>query len=274
MTMTSATTSSAAARTPAPLAGDLRSRFDLTGRTAIVTGGASGLGRMSAWGLASYGADVVVGDLAEADAAGVAAAIAADTGSRCVGVRVDVTNAEQVESFIARAVDSFGTVDVCVNSAGINHRAHALDLSVAAFRRVLEVNLVGTLLCAQAAGRVMIGQRSGKVINMASVLGHVGMPRQAAYAASKGAVVQLTKVLALEWAPHGVQVNALAPAHVSTPLTDQLPADLRADALARIPQRRFADADEIAAPIVFLASRASDFLTGASVPFDGGWSAA
>lgn len=258
----------------APSPSELRSRFDLTGDVAVVTGGASGIGRTAAWGLAAFGADVVVCDLDTDGAAAEAARIASDTGRRCVGLGVDVTDPRAVERVVTDVADSFGRIDVCVNSAGINHRRPALELSLSDFRRVVEVNLVGTFVCAQAVGHVMVAQGRGKIVNIASIIGHFGLPRQAAYAASKGGVVQLTKVLALEWAPHHVQVNALAPAHVTTPLTAELSPELRAEALARIPQHRFADADEIAAPIVFLASRASDFLTGASVPFDGGWSAA
>lgn len=258
----------------APSAAELRSAFDLTGRTALVTGGASGLGRMSVLGLASFGADVVVCDLDGAGAARTAETTATATGRRCLGWGIDVTDSGQVERIVARTVETFGGIDVCVNSAGVNHRALALDLATADFRRVLEVNLVGTFLCARAAGRRMIERGSGKIINMASVLGHSGQRCQAAYAASKGAVIQLTKVLALEWAPYHVQVNALAPAHLATPLTHGLSPDLREETLARIPQHRFADSREIVAPVVFLASPASDFVTGTSLPFDGGWSAA
>lgn len=252
----------------------LRSTFDLGGRTAFVTGGASGIGQLSALGLAAFGADVVVCDLDGDGAARTATTVAAETGQRCVGWQLDVTDAEQVADVVARAEDEVGAVDICVNSAGINHRAVAVDLAVSDFRRVLDVNLVGTFQCAQAVGRRMVARRSGKVINLASVFGLTGGTHQAAYASSKGAVIQLTKVLAMEWVPYNVQVNALAPAHVVTPLTDGLTPELRQLALDRIPQHRFAESHEIVAPMVFLASRASDFVTGSALPFDGGWTAA
>ncbi|MQA04635.1 MAG: SDR family oxidoreductase [Streptosporangiales bacterium] len=252
----------------------LRATFDLAGRTAFVTGGASGLGQLSALGLAAFGADVVLCDLDGNDTYRTASQVAVETGRRCVGWQLDVTDAGQVEDVVARVEDEVGAIDICVNSAGINHRELAADLAVDDFRRVLDVNLVGTFQCAQAVGRRMVARRSGKVINLASVLGLTGATHQAAYASSKGAVIQLTKVLAMEWVSHNVQVNALAPAHVATPLTDELTPELRQRALERIPQHRFAESHEIVAPVVFLASRASDFVTGSTLPFDGGWTAA
>ena len=250
-----------------------RARFDLDGKVAFVTGAASGLGRAIAWGLACFGADVAVCDLNAPGAQAAAGEIGTRLGRRTLAVELDVTDAAQVDAAVARVVGELGRIDVCVNSAGINHRREALELAPGDFRRVLDVNLTGTLLCATATARDMLRRRRGKVINLASVLGHSALPRQAAYAASKHGVVGLSRVLALEWAPHGIQVNALAPAHHDTPLTQQLPPELRAEALARIPQRRFPAASEIIPPAVFLATSASDFMTGASLNFDGGWSA-
>ena len=259
---------------PLPEPSAVRGTFDLSGRRALVTGGASGLGHMIAWGFACFGADVAVCDVAPGGTEELAARIEADLGRRAVAVAMDVTDAEQVAAGVTAACDALGGLDVCVNGAGINHRREAVELDPAAFRRVLDVNVTGTLLCATETARRMIAQGGGgKVINLASVLGHAGLPRQAPYAASKAAVVNLTRVLALEWAPHGIQVNALSPAHHDTPLTAQLPPELRAEALAHIPQGRFAAASEIIGPAVFLASPASDFMTGASLLFDGGWTA-
>jgi NAD(P)-dependent dehydrogenase (short-subunit alcohol dehydrogenase family) len=253
---------------PAPA--EVRGAFDLTGRRALVTGAASGLGRMIAWGLACHGADVALADRAPADE--VVERIEAEFGRRAAVIELDVTDEAQVEAGVARAAEALGGLDIGVNGAGINHRVPAMELDVADFRRVLDVNVTGTLLFATAAARRMTGG-SGKIINLASVLGHVGLPRQAPYASSKAAIVNLTRVLALEWVDRGIQVNALCPAHHETPLTAQLPPQLRAEALAHIPQRRFAAAAEIIGPAVFLASSASDFMTGTSLLFDGGWTA-
>lgn len=251
-----------------PAAAEVRGAFDLTGRRAIVTGGASGLGRMIAWGLACHCADVAVADRAPAEE--VAERIEA-LGRRSAVIAIDVIDEAQVEAGVAAAAEALGGLDICVNGAGVNHRVPALELDVADFRRVLDVNVTGTLMCATAAARRMAD--GGKVINLASVLGHTGLPRQAPYAASKAAIVNLTRVLALEWVERGIQVNALCPAHHETPLTAQLAPALREEALAHIPQRRFAAAAEIIGPAVFLASSASDFMTGASLLFDGGWTA-
>jgi NAD(P)-dependent dehydrogenase (short-subunit alcohol dehydrogenase family) len=256
---------------PTPAA--VRGLFDLTGRRAIVTGGASGLGRAIAWGFACAGADVAVCDRAREGAEALAARIERDLGAATAAIAMDVTDERAVDAGVAAAVDAIGGLDVCVNGAGINHRRAAFDLDPAAFRRVLDVNVTGTLLCATAAARRMAESGGGKVINLSSVLGHGGLPRQAAYASRKAAIVNLTRVLALEWVEHGIQVNALSPAHHDTPLTQQLPPELREEALARIPQGRFAAAAEIIGPAVFLASSASDFMTGASLLFDGGWTA-
>lgn len=249
----------------------LRRGFDLSGRIALVTGAASGLGAAIARGFAAFGADVVLADANEGEASRLAARIRDETGRTAVSVGVDVTDEHEVAAMVTRALEVFSTVDICVNSAGLNRRLPALELPVADFQRVVDVNLRGTFLCAKAVGAIMVAARRGKMINLASVLGHTALPSQAAYASSKGAVIQLTKVLALEWAPHNVQVNALSPAHFETPLTRSLTEHQRIEALERIPQGRFGEVHEIVAPAVFLASPASDFMTGAALAFDGGW---
>jgi gluconate 5-dehydrogenase len=255
---------------PAPEA--VRGQFDLAGSVAFVTGAASGLGRAIAWGFACHGADVVIADRDETGANCVAEQIR-QLGRSALPVRVDVTQEHDVEAMVARALEAYGRIDIGVNNAGNNCRKPVLELSSEEFEQVMAVHVRGTFLCARAVGRTMVARHTGKVINLGSIMGHVGAPAIGAYSAAKGAILQLTKVLALEWAPYNVQVNALSPAHFDTPLTRQLSPEARAAVTDQSPQHRFAVAPEIIGPAVLLASRASSFITGTSILVDGGWTA-
>lgn len=249
--------------------------FDLDGRVAVVTGGTRGIGRAVALGLADAGADVVPTSRS-AEAVDDAVAAVRDRGRASLARPTDVADTDAVEALFARTLDAFGRVDVVVNNAGVNPdaalgRPEAVD--DAAFDRTIGVNLRGAYACARAAAEPL-AESAGALVNVASVGGLVGLPRQHPYVASKHGLVGLTRSLALDWAPD-VRVNAVAPGYVSTDLTAGLEANdrLRESVLDRTPLDRFADPTEIAAPVVFLASDAAAFVTGAVLPVDGGWTA-
>ena len=247
--------------------------FDLTGRKALVTGGATGIGEGIALGLAAAGADVALtyrshapdDTLKAIEALGVkAAAVKADFAG------MDAAAAEEVIDFASNAL---GGLDILVNNAGIIHRAPSVEMALDDWRRVLSVNLDSVWLLSQAAGKRMVAQGSGKIVIVSSVLGFQGGLTVPGYAASKHAAIGLTRALCNEWAPHGVNVNAIAPGYTATDNTQALRDDPeRSKALLeRIPQGRFADPSEIAGAAVFLASDAAAYCNGSILAVDGGW---
>jgi NAD(P)-dependent dehydrogenase (short-subunit alcohol dehydrogenase family) len=245
--------------------------FDLTGKVAIVAGGGSGIGRAAAEILADAGAIVAVADIDEAAAKGVAAAIGASASAH----PVDVGDGASVKAAFDTIAAIHGRIDVLVNSAGIAYREPSESLTRADWDRVMGVNLTGGFLCAQAAGVHMLPRNTGSIINVASIMGFVGNPLYAnlAYHTSKGGVLNMTRTLAVEWAPRGVRVNAIAPCFVRTKLTEKL---LAAPAMERsitrlTPLGRIAEPEDIAGAVLFLASAASAMVTGHILAVDGGW---
>jgi gluconate 5-dehydrogenase len=246
--------------------------FSLKGKVAIITGAAGGLGKAVAEAYVAAGAKVALADLREAE---LASAIEGFTDRNSVmPVAVDVTKPDAVEDAVASVVHHFGKVDILVTAAGLARRKSAEDLPPDEFDLVMDVNLKGTLYCAQAVGRRMIAQGSGgRIITIGSVRGQVGHPLgYVAYGVSKGAVHLLTRQLATEWAKHGINVNCIAPSVLKTPLADYIlnNPEVRELFMSRIPLRRAAEPDELGGTAIFLASPAASFITGQILFFDGG----
>ena len=248
--------------------------FDLTGRVAVVTGAGRGLGRTMALALSSAGAKVVASSRTASELESLRDEITA-LGGACESVTADCTDEADCERLVAASLAAFGRLDILVNNAGINIRKPVLELTADEFRSVIATNLEGYFHCARAAGRHMVAQRSGKVINISSIMGRVVLPTQAAYASSKGAIEQLTKVMAVEWAQLGVQVNAIAPTYFETELTRPLFEDPERHDLIieRTPMARWGQPHELSGAVIFLASGASDYVTGHTLVVDGGWTA-
>ncbi|MXZ89482.1 MAG: glucose 1-dehydrogenase [Dehalococcoidia bacterium] len=248
--------------------------FDLTGRVAIMTGAGRGLGRTMALALAAAGADLALASRTTSELDSLVGEVEA-LGRRAIAVPTDVTSPEACEAMVATTIDQLGRLDVLVNNAGTNVRKSALEITPDEYDSVLQTNLKGYFNGARAAGRHLVDQGSGKVINVSSILGSVALPNQAAYASSKGAIDQLTKVLAIEWAAANVQVNGLAPTYFETDLTRPLYDDPERKAFIedRTPMGRWGQPHELAGAVIFLASDASNFITGQTILVDGGWTA-
>ncbi|MFC7096200.1 SDR family NAD(P)-dependent oxidoreductase [Halobaculum marinum] len=255
---------------------DPATAFDLSGRVAVVTGGTRGIGRAIALGLANAGADVVPTSRTAADVDDAVAAVES-RGVDSLAVPTDVTDTDDVTDLFAAVESEFGGVDVVVNNAGVNPEG-ALGPPEATTEEaeefVLDVNLRGALRCARAAAESLAASGGGNLINVASVGGLVGLPRQHPYVASKHGLVGVTKSMALDWAPD-VRVNAVAPGYVLTDLTADIEGNdrLMASIRDRTPLARFAEPEEVAGPVVFLASDAASYVTGACLSVDGGWTA-
>lgn len=248
-----------------------RELFDLSDRVALVTGASGGLGREIARGLAEYGAHVAFADLFPEKANETIAEIVS-LGRKTGSYKVDVRKPDQVHRMVDAVFSDFGRIDILVNSAGVNNRKPIVDYTPEEWKEIIDINLNGTFYCSQAAGRIMLRQGRGKIINMGSVSSLLGHPHHGPYAASKGGVALLTKVLAVEWAKSGINVNAVCPAYIQTPLTEDYLAtgDHYAKIASTIPMGRLGRPSDVVGAVVFLASDAASFVTGHLLLVDGG----
>jgi len=241
----------------------------LKGKTALVTGAARGIGKAIALKLAEAGANVVVADVLKEDAEAVAGAVR-DQGVKALVCGADVSDSGQVTAMVQSAVDEMGRLDILINNAGITRDGMFMRMSDENWDLVLKINLKGTALCSQAAARVMSEQLSGKIVNIASVIGLRGNAGQANYAASKAGVIGLTRSLARELGPQGVNVNAIAPGFIETAMTEELPEETRQAYSKGIPLGRFGQPSDVADLALFLSSQAADYITGQVIALDGG----
>lgn len=252
-----------------------QARFDLGGRVAVVTGGNGGIGLGAAVALAEAGASVVVA-ARDAGKAGAALSRLEGAGGRACFLSVDVTDPAACRGLVEGTLDRFGRLDILVNNAGMSVRKAPQDLTPDEWRRVLDTNLSGSLYCAQAAYEPMRRQGGGKIVNIGSMMSLFGAWYAAAYGASKGGLVQLTKSLAVAWAPDNIQVNAVLPGWIDTELTRAARRSvdgLHERVLTRTPAGRWGTPEDMGGAILFLATPASDFVTGAVLAVDGGFSA-
>ena len=249
-------------------------QFRLHGKVALVTGASGGLGRAMAEALGEAGADLVVVSRRRERLEPIVE-YTEKLGRLCVPMVCDVENPDQVRELIRAADEKFGRLDILVNAAGTTHRDHPEDFPEAAWDQVLNVNLKSVFIACQEAGRRMIAQRSGKIINIASLLAFTGGILVPAYSASKGGVAQLTKALANEWARHNIQINAIAPGYFRTELTRPIYEDpvRNKEILDRLPTGRWGEPADLKGAVVFLASAASDYVNGQVLVVDGGWQA-
>ena len=241
----------------------------LKGKVALVTGAAQGIGKAIALLLAQHGADIVVSDINFEKAEETAKEIQA-IGQRTMAIRVDVANLNDVEQMVRSIIERFGQIDILVNNAGIARDKLILRMTEEDWDAVLNINLKGTFNCTKAIVRYMVKQRNGKIVNISSVVGEMGNAGQANYAASKAGVIGFTKTIAREIAQRGINVNAIAPGYIQTPMTDAIPEKAKEEMKRLIPMERLGRPEDVAEAVLFLVSEASSYITGQVINVNGG----
>jgi len=248
--------------------------FDLSGKVAIVTGAGRGMGYHTALALAKYGADIVICSRTLSELERVGEEIE-KIGRKVLIQQVDIRNISEIHSMVNASIKLFDRIDILINNAGINIPQWAVDVTEEAWDKVIDTNLKGLFFCAQAVGKVMIQQKKGKIINISSQAGSVGLLQRAAYCSSKGGVNLLTKVLAIEWAKYNINVNAIAPTFIETPLAKPMfeKEGFREYVLGNIPLGRVGQPQDVVGAVIYLSSEASNLVTGHVLLIDGGWTA-
>lgn len=255
----------------------MKELFNLDGKVAIVTGGNRGIGEGIARGLARAGSIIVIAARNEVKTSEVVRDIKDEFSLQVIGVGVDIRETKSIRDMVGQVVDEFGRIDILVNNAGTNIRKMPQEFTEAEWDEIIHTNLRGAFFCSQAVYPIMRKVGGGKIINIGSLTSIVGSPKTAPYASSKGGVLQLTRSLAVAWAPDNIQVNAILPGHVDTPLTLKARKDfpgLNEHVLSQTPAGRWGTPDDFAGPAIFLASHASEFVTGGFLVVDGGYSQA
>jgi 2-deoxy-D-gluconate 3-dehydrogenase len=247
-------------------------KFSLTGKTAIVIGASRGLGQGMAWALAEAGADLAL-IARTASSLDELAKEVKGLNRKCLTFPNDISRPSEIQTVVNRVIETFGKIDILINSQGTQVRKPAFEMTEQDWEGLISVNLKSVFFSCQAVGRQMAKQGKGKIINVASLTSMIGLPNISIYGASKGGVAQLTKALAVEWAPHHINVNAVLPGYYKTALTEDLfkNEEKAKWVLSRIPLGRTGLPEDLAGTVVFLSSEASDYITGQIIPVDGGW---
>jgi NAD(P)-dependent dehydrogenase (short-subunit alcohol dehydrogenase family) len=247
--------------------------FDLKGKVAVVTGASRGLGKSIAIGLADAGAKVIVTDIL--DTSETVEEIK-KLNQEVLGLKVDVSNKSDIENMIKQTKQQYKKIDILVNNAGILKTANAEDFKKEDWDKVIQINLTGQFLCAQAVGKEMIKQKSGKIINISSIAGISGYATSVSYSASKAGVISLTKTLAAEWGKHNININSICPGVFATDMTEDYlkSEEFMENIKTNVPMKRYAEPEELVGTVIYLASEASNYVNGHALVIDGGWTAA